>query len=49
MLVATQPPTPYIAFRRGIEAVGGDGAADALRYWVATKSRTIAQRKLRGL
>jgi len=28
---------------------GGDDAADALRYLVATKSRTVAQRKLRGL
>ncbi|MCU0786149.1 MAG: terminase family protein [Verrucomicrobia bacterium] len=28
---------------------GGDDAADALRYLVATKSRTISQRKLRGL
>ena len=26
-----------------------DDAADALRYLVATKARTIAQRKLRGL
>ena len=28
---------------------GGDDAADCLRYLVATKSRTVAQRKLRGL
>lgn len=28
---------------------GGDDAADALRYLVATKSRVIVQRKLRGL
>jgi hypothetical protein len=28
---------------------GGDDAADALRYLVATKARTIVQRKLRGL
>ena len=28
---------------------GGDDAADALRYLVATKSRSISQRKLRGL
>ena len=27
----------------------GDDAADALRYLVATKSREVAQRKLRGL
>ncbi len=31
------------------DGVGGDDAADALRYLVATKSRAIAQRKLRGL
>ncbi len=28
---------------------GGDDAADALRYLVATKPRLIVQRKLRGL
>lgn len=31
------------------DGVGGDDAADALRYLVATKSRTVVQRKLRGL
>jgi hypothetical protein len=31
------------------EGVGGDDAADALRYLVATKSREIKARKLRGL
>src|SRR5512136_2430768 len=31
------------------DGVGGDDAADALRYLIATKSRTVAQRKLRGL
>ena len=31
------------------DGVGGDDAADCLRYLVATKSRTITQRKLRGL
>ena len=31
------------------DGVGGDDAADALRYLVATKSRSISQRKLRGL
>ena len=30
------------------DGIGGDDAADALRYLVATKSRTITQRKLRG-
>jgi hypothetical protein len=28
---------------------GGDDAADALRYLVATKARTVEVRKLRGL
>lgn len=31
------------------DGVGGDDAADALRYLVATKGRSISQRKLRGL
>jgi hypothetical protein len=31
------------------EGVGGDDCTDALRYLVATKSRTVTQRKLRGL
>ena len=31
------------------DGVGGDDAADALRYLVATKARTVSQRKLRGL
>jgi hypothetical protein len=31
------------------DGVGGDDAADALRYLVATKTRTATQRKLRGL
>ncbi len=31
------------------EGVGGDDAADALRYLVATKARSISVRKLRGL
>jgi phage terminase large subunit len=30
------------------EGVGGDDAADALRYLVATKSRAVVQKKLRG-
>ena len=28
---------------------GGDDAADALRYLVATKGRAISERKLRGV
>ncbi len=31
------------------DGVGGDDAADALRYLVATKPRSVAQRKLRGI
>ena len=31
------------------EGVGGDDAADALRYGVATKARTVRMAKLRGL
>src|SRR2546430_17643854 len=31
------------------DGLGGDDAADALRYLVATKARSISQRKLRGL
>jgi hypothetical protein len=30
------------------EGIGGDDAADALRYLVATKSREVRVRKLRG-
>lgn len=31
------------------DGVGGDDAADTLQYLVATKSRGVTQRKLRGL
>ncbi|MFO1513212.1 MAG: hypothetical protein U1F83_09925 [Verrucomicrobiota bacterium] len=31
------------------EGVGGDDAADCLRYLVATKSRSVVTRKLRGM
>jgi len=31
------------------DGVGGDDAADCLRYLVATKARTVTQRKLRGV
>ena len=31
------------------DGVGGDDCADSLRYLVATKTRTVTQRKLRGL
>jgi len=31
------------------EGFGGDDAADCLRYLVATRARTVTQRKLRGV
>jgi phage terminase large subunit len=31
------------------DGVGGDDAADALRYLIATKSRSVVVRKLGGL
>jgi hypothetical protein len=31
------------------DGVGGDDAADCLRYLVATRERKVTQRKLRGL
>jgi hypothetical protein len=31
------------------DGVGGDDAADAMRYLVATKARTVVQRKLSGI
>jgi hypothetical protein len=31
------------------DGVGGDDAADCLRYLVAKKTRTVTARKLRGL
>jgi len=31
------------------EGIGSDDAADALRYLVATKARTVSQAKLRGV
>jgi len=30
------------------DSIGGDDSADARRYLVATKARTLTQRKLRG-
>jgi hypothetical protein len=30
------------------DGIGGDDAADSLRYLVATKARSVTQRKLRG-
>lgn len=31
------------------DGIGGHAAADALRYLVATRARTVSQRKLRGV
>jgi len=31
------------------EGVGGDDAADALRYLVSTRARSVSEKKLRGV
>jgi hypothetical protein len=31
------------------DGIGGDDAADAMRYLVAAKARIVSQRKLRGV
>ncbi len=31
------------------DGIGGDDAADALRYLVATKGRAVTERKVRGV
>jgi hypothetical protein len=31
------------------DGLGGDDAADALRYLVATRARAVSERKLRGV
>ena len=44
------PPRPEDVLKVDADEDGnGDDAADALRYLVATKTRTIEVRKLRGL
>ncbi|MGO9203782.1 MAG: hypothetical protein ACLQM8_24945 [Limisphaerales bacterium] len=49
-LEADAVDVPGQAVGVGLDALdGGDDAADCLRYSVATKSRTVSQRKLRGL
>ena len=45
--LGSAPPPPEVDADE--DGVGGDDAADCLRYLVATKSRTVTQRKLRGL
>ena len=49
MLTARGRPEDVLKVDADEDGVGGDDAADCLRYLVATKSRTITQRKLRGL
>ena len=41
-------PTVMAGGDAGEDGVGGDDTADALRYLVATKARTIEVRKWRG-
>ena len=45
------PNRPEYVLKVGADegAAGSDDAADALRYLVATKSRVVVQRKVRGL
>ena len=42
-------PEDVLKVDAGEDVVGGDDAADCLRYLVATKERKVTQRKLRGL
>ena len=42
-------PADILKVNTNEEGLGGDDAADALRYLVATPERTIVMRKLRGL
>jgi hypothetical protein len=41
--------TPKLPEEIQLERIEGDDVADALRYLVATRSRTVTQSKLRGL
>ncbi len=43
------PPEDVLKVDADEHGVGGDDAADALRYIVATKTRTVEVSKLRGL
>jgi hypothetical protein len=45
----TNRPEDVLKVDAGENGVGGDDSADALRYLVATKARSISQKKLRGL
>ena len=50
--IDTSPPTLPMqrgaGFLHGALGVGGDDVADALRYLIATKGRTIIERRLTG-
>ena len=43
------PPEDVLKVDADEEGVGGDDCADCLRYLVATKSRTVVERRLLGL
>ena len=45
----TNRPEDVLKVDADEEGVGGDDCADAVRYLVATKARTVLERKLRGL
>ena len=42
-------PEDVLKFDADEEGVGGDDAADAFRYLVATKARAVVARKLAGI
>ncbi len=42
-------PEDVLKVDAGEDGISGDDAADALRYLVATKARTVMQRKVKGL
>jgi hypothetical protein len=42
-------PEDVLKVEAEVEGVGGEGAADALRYRVATETRSLLQRKLMGV
>ena len=48
MLHDPHRPEDVLKVDCGDDGVGGDDAADCLRYLVATRARAVMQRKLRG-
>ena len=44
-----EPGGPTHSGYGGEDGIGGDNAADALRYLVSTRKRSISERKLQGV